>query len=85
MLVRNKMLDKAEYKGRPTEASNRDCPCKPCYSPHDCGYIAHDGKWVARMVCLTRHSRGCPAERVPIHVYTSVRGKVCLRCGCRRK
>ena len=93
MKVRNKPIDKKEYKGRLTIASDKMCPCRKCWSPHDCGYRLGDGKWETVMRCMTNHDSGCPTRSngeldIPIHVIRSKwenrkRGqtRICLRCG----
>ena len=93
MKVRNKLIDKKEYKGRLTEVSDKMCPCRPCFSPHDCGYRSGNGKWEIVMRCVTNHNNGCPTRingelPIPIHVIRSKwenrkRGQIrtCLRCG----
>ncbi len=69
------------YKGRPTEASSKDCPCCSCYSPHDCGRIGHKG-WIVDMRCLTRDNHGCPRpDRPPVHFVSKRYGRICDRCG----
>lgn len=46
--VRDKMLPKSDYKGRPTEASDELCPCRPCFNAHDCGREYMDNpRWTA--------------------------------------
>jgi hypothetical protein len=95
MKVRDKTLPKTDYKGRVTDASDEQCPCRPCYNAHDCGkpkpiykngvHISNDYVAGRDMQCATRYNRGCPnPKREPEHVYTSERGKVCKRCGRRR-
>lgn len=93
MLVRDRTLPKTEYKGRPTEASDNLCPCRPCYNAHDCGYEQRvydkNGQWVsnkhvAKMECATRYNRGCPhVKPEPEHIFTP-RGRVCKRCHYRK-
>ncbi len=80
MIVRNRLVKSDNYNGMPTSASDVDCPCKPCYRPHDVGFVLPSGRHVKNVVCLTRHNRGCPdAEVVSEHVW----GKtgICKRCG----
>jgi len=80
MLVRNKQYKVSDYLGRWTDAADKECPCRPCYHPHDFGYRVHDG-YKVRMVCLSRERGGCPdVKPEPEHVYTKY-GKVCKRCG----
>ena len=91
MKVRNRLLDKREYKGRLTEAADKMCPCQICWNPHDCGYRAGDGKWIMIMRCVTNHKSGCPRDinnelPRPIHVIRAKTGgrgqtRICLRCG----
>ena len=84
MKVRDRTIkSKDDYAGRPVEALNEACPCRPCYHPHDCGHTDWDGKWVVVMRCITRDNKGCPEEREPEHVYKG-QGKVCRRCHQRR-
>lgn len=86
MEVRDRLLKKSEYKGRMTEASGEDCPCRPCYNAHDCGYTHSYHGWVVRMACSTRDNHGCPSpKREPEHRYSSDRARKCLRCGAWRK
>lgn len=81
MLVRDKTKPKDEYKGRPFDAFDKECPCRPCCHVHDCGT-----RGVVIMDCLTRWKNGCPhPEPAPEHIYVSARGKVCKRCGFRRE
>jgi hypothetical protein len=99
MKVRNKLLSKKEYKGRLTEASDKMCPCRPCWNPHDCGYKNSAGKRIVDMYCLTNYSDGCPIRIgivsrkgelvMPVHILRSnwhrKKGQIrtCLRCGQR--
>ena len=91
MKVRDRLLDKREYKGRLTEAVDKMCPCRTCWNPHDCGYRAGSGKWITVMRCVTNHKSGCPRDinnELPrsIHIIRAKTGgrgqtKICLRCG----
>lgn len=93
MKIRDRLLDKREYKGRLTEASNKMCPCRICWNPHDCGYRAGSGKWMTVMRCVTNYKSGCPHDIIkrlpkPIHVIRAKAGgkgqtRICLRCGQR--
>ena len=83
MLVRDKSLPKSDYKGRPTQALDSLCPCRPCWNPHDCGYIDSQGKWHIRMECATRWNHGCPSVRDPSHLLPP-RVRICKRCGARK-
>ena len=81
MIVRDRTKPKTEYKGRPTEACDELCPCRPCYNAHDCGYNAYSGH-VVEMKCATRENRGCPQlQPEPAHIFKSNRARKCLRCG----
>src|SRR5512139_1235119 len=90
MKVRDRTLKKEEYKGRPTEAFDMACPCRPCFSPHDCGHnerCYREGRWVEnrwkmRMECVTHWNGGCPIPiPEPKHIAMKTRPK-CKRCGC---
>jgi hypothetical protein len=86
MEARNRELDKGDYKGRMTQCIAADCPCKPCWNPHDCGgYGTRNGVYqhIPYMACLTNWVSGCPEadERKPEHKI--VRGR-CVRCGWRK-
>jgi hypothetical protein len=84
ILVRDKTLKPTEYKGRPTLAVYKDCPCRPCYNAHDCGRLNSQGKWVPLMHCVTNWNRGCPDPDIePEHIYVP-RGRVCKRCGIKK-
>ena len=83
MLIRDRTLNRTEYKGRWTDARDGQCPCRPCFNAHNCQrdperYYSHPD-----MRCATRENGGCP-QPIPeaIHVYR-VMGKVCRRCGHR--
>lgn len=90
MKVRDRLLDKREYKGRLTRASDKMCPCRSCWNPHDCGFRGGDGKWITVMRCLTNHNSGCPQDNNkelprPIHIIRAKAGgrgqtRICLRC-----
>lgn len=91
-LVRDLTLPKTEYKGRPTEARDAMCPCRPCWNAHDCGHTGVEylpdgrqrGKWTVRMECATRWNDGCPEPLpVPVHVPPSSKRATsrCKRCG----
>lgn len=91
MKVRNRLLDKREYKGRLTEVADKMCPCRVCWNPHDCGYRAGNGKWITVMRCVTNYKSGCPFDANkelprPIHIIRAKAGRrgqtrICLRCG----
>ena len=84
MIVRDKTFSLSEWKGRWTDASDAECPCRKCYHPHDYGYSTQTGHKV-EMMCLSRERGGCPnVKPIPEHVYTKY-GKVCKRCGYRKK
>jgi len=83
MIVRNKLLKKTDYKGSPTAAMDRLCPCRPCFNAHDCGRWA-GGKWKAYFACASRYNNGCPHPvPEPVHILHSTREYVCKRCGKR--
>lgn len=86
MRVRDKTRNIEEYKGRPFDASDTECPCRPCCNSHDCGHNdLFTGKRVVLMECAIRHNNGCPHPKPPPeHIYVSARGKICKRCGFRR-
>ncbi|MBA7571789.1 hypothetical protein ES695_16020 [Candidatus Atribacteria bacterium 1244-E10-H5-B2] len=93
MKVRDRLLNKREYKGQLTVVADKMCPCRICYNPHDCGFRGSDGKWITVMRCLTNHNNGCPHDIIkrlpkPIHVIRAKAGgkgqtRICLRCGQR--
>ena len=97
MQVRDRTLPKSDYKGRMTDASEKHCPCMPCYNAHNCGKprpVYKNGIHTTNdysikpgdMQCATRHNKGCPVEKSePKHIYSSDKGKKCLRCGEYRK
>ena len=94
MQVRDKTKKKTEYKGRLTDASDAQCPCRPCFNAHDCSdpvrVFNKLGVWVSnktvpKMECATRYNRGCPNPLpTPEHVYLSSIARVCKRCGGRQ-
>ena len=81
MLVKDRTHKVSTWLGRPTEARDPLCPCRPCWHPHDCGHFNHK-EWVRDMQCLTRYKNGCPEEekRMATHEYTP-HGQKCIRCG----
>ena len=89
MMARDRTEPRSEYKGRPTTCSDAECPCRPCWNAHDCGYrlrsydgVPSSGGYVVHMECATRHNNGCPTPKPePQHVYSSPRARVCKRCG----
>lgn len=86
MIVRDRTRPASFYKGRPTEARDDRCPCRPCFNAHDCGYSAYGGHVVA-MECATRWNSGCPRDgddTWPVHIFKSDRARACKRCGVRR-
>lgn len=82
MKVRDQALSPKEYKGRPTEALDSLCPCRPCWNAHDCGHINSQGKWVILMHCATNWNSGCPSEenRKPTHEFPAGKRR-CIHCG----
>lgn len=77
--VRDLSLPKSEYKGRMTVAVHPDCPCRPCWHPHDCGKINSQGKWEMHMACATNWNSGCPDNKEPVHAIPEGKKK-CVRC-----
>lgn len=90
MKVRDRLLDKREYKGRLTEAVNEMCPCRICWNAHDCGYRGGNGEWIVVMRCVKNYKNGCPHNinkklPRPIHIIRAKAGRkgqtrICLRC-----
>ncbi len=81
MKVRDKTFSKTDYLGQEADACERECPCRPCFRIHDCGYTNSQGKWIKQIECVTRYNNGCPQPTPePTHSY-SVRGRLCRRCG----
>lgn len=90
MHVRDYTLSQTDYKGRWTEASDWQCPCRPCYNAHDCGrpvpVYDKNGRWVGNryvldMQCATRYNRGCPSPKPePTHQFGRKVGSLCYRC-----
>jgi len=90
MKVRDKTHEVSEYKGRWTDASHPECPCRRCYNAHDCGWRRSDGVWVTSMECATRYNNGCPEHPNAIHLFRNTKrlskrksGDIfrCIRCG----
>ncbi len=81
MLVRDQTKPRTEYKGRPTQAMDANCPCRSCWNPHDCGYINSQGKWYVHMECATRWNGGCPRPTPQAEHIIPVRCHRCRRCG----
>jgi len=91
MKVRDRLLDKREYKGRLTGAADKMCPCRVCWNPHDCGYRGGNGRWIMVMRCVTNYKSGCPHDinkelPRPTHIIRAKAGgrgqtRICLRCG----
>ena len=80
--VRNRTLPITDYDGRPTEASNTECPCRSCYHPHNFTKDSYNYFRNPVMMCLTRENGGCPKPQpASVHIYTSSYGLVCKRCG----
>lgn len=89
MKVRDRTLKVSEYKGRWTNVSNVECPCRRCYNAHDCGWNRFDGTRVISMECATRFNNGCPEHPKTSHIFRSTKrlskrktGDVfrCIRC-----
>lgn len=84
--VRDRLED--GYKGRPTFAVDRLCPCRPCFNAHDCGHSNSYSGWVTKMHCATNYNRGCPQPiPEPYHIVKLKNPRVrpekrrCVRCG----
>ena len=83
MKVRDKRYKKSDYLGRETYAMDKLCPCRPCFSVHDCGRFS-GGEWRSYFACVTRFNNGCPHPiPEPVHILHSTREYVCKRCGKR--
>jgi len=80
VIVKNRLPDR---DGRPCEAMDRECPCRPCYQPHDIRGINSQGKVESRIRCITRDNHGCPDDRQAVHTYART-GYVCKGCGVRK-
>lgn len=81
--ARDKTKLKTEYKGHECYVVDYDCPCRPCYNPHDC---APPNPAFSRKVhsdvfhCATNWNSGCPYPRPePVHILN--RQHKCKRCG----
>ena len=94
MLARDRTKPKTEYQGRPTQVLEACCPCRSCFHPHDWKTPVPvytngqhvDNRYPPDMRCATRENRGCQDSKPePVHVYASVRSRVCGRCGARRE
>jgi hypothetical protein len=95
VIVRKRTEPRSEYKGRPFDACDDVCPCRPCCNNHDCGkpkpiykngvHVSYDYKAGIRMECATRYNGGCPQPKPkPEHIFASDRARVCKRCGAGR-
>ncbi len=94
MKVRDRTKKASDYKGRPTDACDRLCPCRPCFNPHDWGKSVPvynkagmhiSNKFPPDMRCNTRENKGCPGIKPePEHIFVSDKACVCKRCGYRR-
>lgn len=92
-MVRDRTKKLSEYKGHfvPAGAGEKDCPCLPCFSVHDCGYLDSAGRKIHRWHCVTNYNSGCPPRlRRPFYILKNTkrfqnrkRGDEfrCLRCG----
>ena len=79
MQVRDRTKKPTEYKGRWTDAADEACPCRRCFTAHDCGRFV-GGLWSRWMECATRHNEGCPEPKPePEHILE--RSGRCKRCG----
>ncbi|OPZ82971.1 MAG: hypothetical protein BWY76_02505 [bacterium ADurb.Bin429] len=98
VLVCDKTAARGSFRRRPTRVVDKDCPCRPCYHPHDFGESDHTGNHYPDLRCATNCNHGCPTPNAgkvnalghpilpyptPEHVYSG-RGRVCKRCGFRR-
>lgn len=89
MQVRDRTKSVKEYKGRLTDAAYENCPCRPCWNAHDCGYYSSGGKRITDMQCATRHISGCPDPKPSlIHIIRIKTNRLkmgreikCHRCG----
>ena len=59
MKVRNKTLKESDYKGHFVEAPDKECPCRECFSVHNC-YYRLGNKYIDNFECVTNHNKGCP-------------------------
>jgi hypothetical protein len=55
--------------------SDRDCPRRPCWQPHDCPVAGYGGvrESTPRWMCLTNALRGCPFPK-PSPIDTGKKG-----------
>lgn len=81
-VVRDLTMPKSDYKGHPCYALDVFCPCRPCYSCHDCKPPStHNGKMYSDVFhCATNWNSGCP-DPLPVPVHDLNRAKRCRRCG----
>jgi hypothetical protein len=80
-MVRDRALKKSDYKGHEVPGVDKNCPCRPCYNPHDCGYLDSQAHWISRFHCATNWDRGCPpALPEPKHEVPDGH-RVCIHCG----
>jgi hypothetical protein len=58
---------KAHGKMRTVSCSDRDCPERPCWRPHDCPVQGYGGvrDSTPRWMCLTNALHGCPVPKPP--------------------
>ena len=83
MIVRNLELKKTDYKGHPCYAVDSECPCLPCYNPHDCTppNPAYSKKvYSDTFHCATNWNTGCPQPK-PEPIHNLNRQKRCKKCG----
>lgn len=85
MQVKDFTIPEKEYKGKWTEARGEDCPCRPSFNAHDCGYYtwSSGGKrvWKIHMECATRWNNGCDEclKEEPVHI-PNKKNTMCKRC-----
>lgn len=74
----------SDYKGHLCWAVDKNCPCKPCFCPHDCHppNPAYSKKKYSEVFdCVTNWNRGCPSPHPePEHIYIGS-SRRCVRCG----
>ena len=84
MIVRDLSLKKTDYKGHPTHAIEKECPCRPCFNAHDCR--PPDPRFSKKVYsdifsCATNWNNGCPPRPFPEPKHDLNRVKHCRRCG----
>lgn len=88
-MVRDHTYTQSDYDGRLTDARDDQCPCRPCFHPHDWktpipvyrNGMHTSNRYPLDMRCATRENRGCPSPLPkPIHIYGKNAGCCCKRC-----